>query len=906
MKRIRTYIITGAAVILSGVLVLEGIRYYRHFKERTSLATEALPPGFGMLAEIHQPSAVWQKITGRSDLWKSLRGIPPVNRLDELVCAMDSAFISQNGRIRELVSEGEIWLAFYPVEGSRIADLLFLAQLPQSADVSHIEGFIRKTLGDQSIVLQKKQGRDLIHLVNIPGADTLFSWMVKNHLFIGSFKSTLVVKAASQLDSGKAFDDDPAFSRAEATKGHNVDANIYLNHGSFDLWMGKLVDQRVRPVIAALDRLSRWTELDLIVKNDEILLNGYSVPDDTAGNLLNCFHQEPQAMEFQTVLPYNTGMLIAFGFEDFGQFLDDYRIYLQRHGILAGFNEDLTSFQNEYGYDAERQFYPFMGNELVLAYTGDQTIAPLVLVHSKEPLKAAGYIEQVSSPAESELNDAGDFMIRKVDFPGFLEGLFGPILSGFNSDYWVVLKNYLIFSGDPAQLNELIGTFYLQKTLSEEFNYQAFSDNISDRSNIYLYCNIRNTTDQWVGWMNEELKRLLTSQTETLRKFEGLGIQFSYTHGIFYTNMYLKYNPAYQETHPSEWTADLDAPVLGKPHLVRDHKTGKLKIIVFDEMNTMYLIDHTGQIKWKIPLMEAPVSDVHEVDYYKNRKTQYLFNTTKYIYLVDLNGSFVADYPIQLKSPATHGLALFDYDRTKEYRLVVAGADNKLYNYDIAGEPVSGWEKFQANGIVTETPEHLVSGQKDFILITDHNGHVTALNRRGEVRFRCDENFRKAANSRFYINKTNSKGIFLTTDVNGNLAYISESGNVETTAFGEFSPGHWFLYEDLGGDPSNDFIFIDADRIRVFDRMKKPVLEWQFPATVRFAPSIVEGQKGHTLLGVIAGESGRVYLFDGSGPLPSSRLMDGDTPFVTGSLNNDDQINLIICSGSRIYNYLTD
>ena len=50
-----------------------------------------------------------------------------------------------------------------------------------------------------------------------------------------------------------------------------------------------------------------------------------------------------------------------------------------------------------------------------------------------------------------------------------------------------------------------------------------------------------------------------------------------------------------------------------------------------------------------------------------------------------------------------------------------------------------------------------------------------------------------------YPNRTNSKGIFLTSGKNGNLLYLPEQGKLQQTRFGDFSAGHFFLYEDLDG-----------------------------------------------------------------------------------------------------------
>jgi hypothetical protein len=63
--------------------------------------------------------------------------------------------------------------------------------------------------------------------------------------------------------------------------------------------------------------------------------------------------------------------------------------------------------------------------------------------------------------------------------------------------------------------------------------------------------------------------------------------------------------------------------------------------------------------------LEGPImGSVQQLDFYKNGKLQYLFNTAEKIHLIDRNGNYVERYPIALRSPATSPLALFDYERT--------------------------------------------------------------------------------------------------------------------------------------------------------------------------------------------------------------------------------------------------
>ena len=70
------------------------------------------------------------------------------------------------------------------------------------------------------------------------------------------------------------------------------------------------------------------------------------------------------------------------------------------------------------------------------------------------------------------------------------------------------------------------------------------------------------------------------------------------------------------------------------------------------------------------------------------------------MHILDRNGNYVERYPVKLRAPATNGLAVFDYENNKDYRLFICGNDRLVYLYDKSGNTVKGWKQFKTNGEV--------------------------------------------------------------------------------------------------------------------------------------------------------------------------------------------------------------
>jgi len=458
----------------------------------------------------------------------------------------------------------------------------------------------------------------------------------------------------------------------------------------------------------------------------------------------------------------------------------------------------------------------------------------------------------------------------------------------------------------PDALSGLIEGFYSQKTMAEDHNYQLFSNNISEKANIYFYTNIRKSLPYFSDLLADVLKSVVQNHDVTLNNFEGLALQLSYVNGMFYTSLYTNYNPDFVVESPSTWESALEDEIYGSPHFIRNHKTGKLNIVVFDKKNQMYLLDQVGQIKWQISLFEPPVSHVFTIDYYNNGKLQFLFNTENYLYLVDLNGNAVEDYPHKLLTRSTNPLSVVDYEKNEDYRLFLAMTDNRIYNFNTRAKMVEGWTKVQAKTTVKEPVEYLRSSRKDYLFVTDENGNVTIVNRRGEERIKPKTEINKAHNSRFYLNKTNSKGLFITTDKTGKLVYIANNGRVSRTEFGKFSSDHYFLYEDITGNNALDFIYADVNKLIIFDRFKKVLTEVEFSSIIQDSPLIFTGKNGEKYLAVLLRDEGKVLILNKNGQSGDYQNINGNTQFIVGSLNNNDQLNLIIGSGNKLLNYLLE
>ena len=107
--------------------------------------------------------------------------------------------------------------------------------------------------------------------------------------------------------------------------------------------------------------------------------------------------------------------------------------------------------------------------------------------------------------------------------------------------------------------------------------------------------------------------------------------------------------------------------------------------------NQVYLINNESKVLFKIPISGKIVGNVNQVDAFNNGNTQYLFNTSSQIYLIDETGKNIQGYPIWIPTGTNYPIQVSDYLNDKSYQIFAVGRYYKIWCYNIQGRLQSGW-----------------------------------------------------------------------------------------------------------------------------------------------------------------------------------------------------------------------
>ena len=904
-------VLWGILFIALLVSVVYGIFYLKKIKTPVSNALDAIPTDVALIIESRKSQHTWKKISNTNIMWEDLISTETFRTLNEQGSFLDSLFSRFPGA-EDLLDGHSLFITAHPM-GANFA-FMFLYSLPDVTKQSMVNDFIKHVAGTRQ-VQEKDFENAKINLIEVD-ATKKFAYTITHGIFISSFNTLLVEQAIKHLNSGKSLRMLSDFKSIYKVKGKNANANIYLNYTNFSKLLGNFLNEKNDFLIPRIDAFANWTEVDVSLRPNILMLNGFSHASDSGSSkFVQLFKdQEPQRIEVTKVLPKGTSTFLYMGVSNFNSFYKEFKLHLKNKGDYKKYDAYVTEVNNEFSVDLESELLSWIENEITYAVTDASEQEYMgncyALLRSNNIIEAQKSVNRLAATIAKYkslaigLTSHRDHIIALLDLPDVLSKTLGSSFEKIHTNYFTAIDNYIVFANSPDALKQIIDAYENGNVLANDKQYRAFSEEIFSEANIYLYSNIYQSVNIYKDKLSEKQITDMDKHAELFKKFEALAYQLSNSKKMFYTNVFLKHNPIHKEESGSLWEISLDHPLSTMPTLVTNHASGALEVFVQDDSNKIYLISNTGKILWRKQLNEKIIGEVQQIDLLKNNKLQLLFNTASKMYLLDRNGKDVGNYPVRFKSEATNALTVFDYENKKDYRILIACEDKKVYNYKGDGSIVKGWDFKPAQDIIQTPIKRCVINAKDYILMIDAKGRTYCVNRKGESRLK----FRQRLNSGiqdFYINegKDLSRTKIVALDTLGNIYKLSLSDKLENIKIKTFESIPGFTYQDLNFDKSNEYIFLDEKLLSVYDKDKSLLFAYSLNGKNNTNPNAYKiGEKYY--VGLTNKENSEVLLIDTQGNLKDGFPVTGHTSFSIGDLNNAKSMVLIVGgNGNKIYAY---
>ena len=420
-----------------------------------------------------------------------------------------------------------------------------------------------------------------------------------------------------------------------------------------------------------------------------------------------------------------------------------------------------------------------------------------------------------------EIDNQSKLQIYNLPLGGIPEIVFGKLLSEVKNDFFTIYDNYLIFGNSSEEIGNYVYQLMLGRNFTESEKYKSILENILSRTNLFVYADLLKMSGIFTDKINPKFLEFYNN-TEVLKKFNAFSFQSNYSDGLFYSRIFMNYSDVINDHVNTVWQSKLDTLIITKPAIVTNHLNSGKEIMVQDANNQLYLISNAGRILWKIPLDGSIMSEIYQIDYYRNKKLQYIFNTKNKIYIIDRNGNPVDKYPQALRSPATNGIALFDYEKDGNLRICIACENKHIYMYNIEGKVIPGWSPAPTDRIITQPVQHFRISGKDYLVAADIN-KTYIYDRRGKIRVNLSKQYPISPNNPFYLDTSQGmeKARLINTDTLGNFIYIYLTGNTILEKSDPEKHNPFFILSDLNGDNENEYIKVCDTTLIVYDKYGK-------------------------------------------------------------------------------------
>ena len=911
---LRKYLFPGLFALVC--LVLLGLVFLKRSPQvKTPESHEALPGDallfiedvdYEYLVETFLPgNRMWQDFihtSGRSGLDSSLRVL--------------NGRIADRDDLRDLLTREGFSLSLHLIGKKQIAPLFFLPYEGAFSD-NDFSSIMAAVLVEGADRVSRKYETEIIY--EIPEGE--ISYACVNGLCLLSPSSMLVESAIRTLHSpdSQGTEGNEDMQRIRTTAGRYVHANIYINYSRVNMLFYPFLEEDHWSLPASLSKLAGIGELDLDIKEDALLFNGMSQAAGSEGHFLACLAgQNPVRMELHEIMPAGTYRFLHLGVSDPDSFLGGIRAYYTHSGEWEKMEQVLERVRQEYGVDLQGDLLRIMDNELALFSMDDGSPdrgEELLMIETNsrsETMEVCGrwvemYLQKHSYDMESyrqvfRLDDQTRYPIFRIpDFDP--EGVFP---GNFFGHWFTVYENYLIIGPSVELISRVIYQNVLHKTFASDPVYKEVSDYFSNRSNLSFFVRPSAALEAARELLSSNAAEVLASLELFIRRIPGLVIQYSSEGDLFYQGAALRYTSQIREKALTVWESMLDSVAGMKPALVVNHDTREKEIFVQDAANGIYLVNGTGRILWKQQLEGPILGEVHQVDYYRNGKLQFLFNTSSRLHLIDRNGNPVERYPLSLPSPATAPLGLFNYDKSRDYRICIPGEDRRIRLYDLMGKQISGWKFGTTESLVINAPQHLRIGDRDYLVIKNHT-RAYFLDRRGRERIKPERRVVYSPQNAFFVdmNIQENRPRLISSDTSGNVVAMTEDGKLEILLRQDLHASHYFQMTDLDADGISDFLFADGGELNLIRQDGSRLFSFRVKDRVGAMPDIYKFSSTDIKIGICDTGRSRIYLINADGSLYDGFPLEGTTRFSIGYFaGSDSRFNLIVGGNNNfLYNY---
>ncbi|MDC3305469.1 hypothetical protein OAV36_00955 [Flavobacteriales bacterium] len=864
-------------IILIFIILFIGYNSYKQVTENTENPLNIIPTNAAIILQCNDADALYNTLN-TTDIWGHLRNISTLDSINNYIKGI-SSFYAQHPLIFKTHT---LFVSFHKV-GANNSGLLFSSNFERKAALNNAQ--VYNLLGN--LISEGQYNNQAIFKIVHKGRTLFLSF--KGDIVFFSENKMLVEDAIRASVAEDKLTTNPSFSIAYNTISKSADINLFYNYNSLFEYSNVFSSKAI-----TTSDFSGWVATDLSIKNKLIIANGFSAFNKSTTNFTDVLsNQSAEPIGITTIIPENTSLLFSIGFNNAKQLFEKKNKILQQQNNFWSWDKHRKLVQDSSNVNYNEFINELEGEAGIFNTSATQSsLQKYAFFKSKNSITASSLMQGLVADNKEYEN----YSINSINDANITAQLFGDLFNN-NTPYFTIIDDYFIFGSTIASLEYLIDNYISDNTLANSQNFSNYDSYLSAKSNLLFYINPGKIANALKDKLQASYSKNLNFNTDSLAKFTAFSLQMTSKKDLILNNINLFYDADFKESIKEEWFVQLDTSVSMNPQFVYNHFTKEKMIIVQNDDYKVFAINSKGEELWSLQLNSRILGKISSIDAYKNNKYQCLFNTENQLYLIDRNGKHVDDFPQLLPSNTTIGHALFDYNNTKKYRILIIGEDNNIYNLDKKGKKVKGWKYEKNSNRIQQTPNYYRIGTKDYIIAERNNSSTQLLAINGSERVKFEEGIQFNNNP---IQKDKNGTLYAIT-TEGRLWRGTLDANSSTTILPELNSSSKLLCAKIVKDKvlsepnSYNLIYSNNSQLYIID-----VLDFKSIYSFTLDSEITSIKKAGEFLGVTT--KNKLYLYNTYG-LVDGFPIDSDGFFNIDDIDNNNKVNLINSKNGFIYNY---
>ncbi len=510
----------------------------------------------------------------------------------------------------------------------------------------------------------------------------------KEGFLLASRSETFLNASARHLEEGSSILGNRGLK--EVTEMVNGPVVTLVSHSHAGKILGVYTTPAVRKQASFVKDLTAWSAWVVQEQaQDHILLKGTALPGEEAASWFGAFagEQAPE-LTFPEVLPYFTSTVLAMPVQDANTFLASFRKFHDGNGTLVRYNKALKAREGR-DKNPEEWLLNLQPKEVVKASfrADDGVLREVVLIKSARDLKLG-----------SE---------RANEYRGNLATLLGERFAVTDTVCASVNSHWTVY-GDLPAVRAFADKSFLDYSLKDRLQDAS----VPSMAGYTVYASLSDEpaviTDLFTGELADKLQAYVrgsgyapaSATLDVSGELPAMRIRLD--------KRVLKGS----KVQVMERDTTVVVPTGLFP--VQNYTTGETNYLYQNNHLSICLNDANGKGVWGIPFKEPLCGRVQNIDYYNNKKIQFLFAAGSSLYLLDRLGHWVSGFPVNLGKPVLLGPDAYDFTGAGGYTVMILHKDNSLERYNLHGQKPEGWKGIKAPEVVKNLPELLETKGKRY------------------------------------------------------------------------------------------------------------------------------------------------------------------------------------------------